>query len=48
MFEAKRLADSILLLIGGRMIEEGDAADVLERPKEDMTARFVRGENVYG
>jgi len=47
MFEAKRMADSILLLIGGRAIEKGDAADVLERPKEDITARFLRGENVF-
>jgi len=48
MFEAKRLADRVLLLIDGRVVEEGDAVEVLDRPKEDMTARFLRGEIVFG
>jgi len=48
MFEAKRLADRILFLMEGRAIEEGDAAKVLNNPKEDMTARFLKGEMVFG
>jgi tungstate transport system ATP-binding protein len=48
MFEAKRLADRVLLLIEGRVIEEGAAVEVLVKPKEDMTARFLRGEMIFG
>jgi len=48
MFEAKRIADRVLLLIEGRAIEEGDAVEVLNNPKEDMTARFLKGEMVFG
>lgn len=48
MFEAKRLADRVLLLIEGRVIEEGDAVEVLNNPKEDMTARFLKGEMAFG
>lgn len=48
MFEAKRLADGVLFLMDGRAIEEGDAAEVLDNPKEDMTARFLKGEIVFG
>jgi len=48
MFEAKRLADRVLFLMEGRAIEEGEAAEVLNNPKGEMTARFLKGEMVLG
>lgn len=48
MFEAKRLADRILLLVDGRIVEEGDAAEFFASPHDDRAAKFVRGEIILG
>jgi ABC-type phosphate transport system ATPase subunit len=42
--QAKRVADSALLLIDGRKVEGGPIAEVLARPKDPRTLRFIRGE----
>jgi polar amino acid transport system permease protein len=39
---AAEVADRVLFLSGGRVIEEGPAHDVLTRPRHPLTARFLR------
>ncbi|MBF0489305.1 MAG: phosphate ABC transporter ATP-binding protein [Candidatus Omnitrophica bacterium] len=41
--QAKRLADYVLFLYGGRLIEYGPAHEVLENPKEAMTKEYIQG-----
>jgi tungstate transport system ATP-binding protein len=47
MFEAKRLADKVALLINGSIIEEADVQDFFSNQKDDRTAKFVRGEIAF-
>jgi putative ABC transport system ATP-binding protein len=42
--QAKRIGDTAMLIIDGRMVEEGPMADLLARPQDPRTLRFVRGE----
>lgn len=44
LVQAKRVCDKCLFLKGGRLIEEGDAADMLSHPRQEMTAKFIAGE----
>jgi polar amino acid transport system permease protein len=39
---ARDVADRVIFMDGGRIIEEGPAADVIERPKHARTQRFLR------
>ena len=39
---ADEIADRIVFLSGGRIIEDGPAHEVLTRPKNPLTARFLR------
>jgi polar amino acid transport system permease protein len=39
---AAEVADRVMFLSGGRVIEEGLAHDVLTRPRHPLTARFLR------
>ena len=48
MFEAKRLADRVALLINGAIIEENGAGEFFSNPKDARTASFTRGEIVFG
>lgn len=41
--QVKRLADFILFLYLGELVESGSAVDVLERPKEKKTKEYIRG-----
>lgn len=47
LFQAKRLADKILFLNEGRIIEQGDAQEIFEQPQDQRTAAFLRGETVF-
>lgn len=47
MFEAKKLADNVALLYNGHIIEEGDVRNFFENPKNDITAKFVKGEIIF-
>lgn len=46
LFQARRLATRVGLLIGGRTVEMASNADFFERPQDPRTAAFVRGEMV--
>jgi polar amino acid transport system permease protein len=39
---AREVADRVLFMDEGRMVEEGPAAEVLDRPKETRTQQFLR------
>lgn len=41
--QAKRLADYVLFLYGGRLIEYGPAQEIFENPKEEMTKEYIQG-----
>jgi len=41
--QAKRLADYVLFLYMGRLIEHGPAQDIFENPKEEMTKEYIQG-----
>jgi len=41
--QAKRLADYVLFLYGGRLIEYGPAKEIFENPKEEMTKEYIQG-----
>jgi phosphate transport system ATP-binding protein len=44
--QARRLSDKVVFLKDGRLIEEGDAAEIFSEPKETETKEFLRG--IYG
>lgn len=46
MFEAKRLADRVALLINGAIVEENGAEEFFSNPRDVRTASFIRGELV--
>jgi len=39
---AREVGDRVLFMDEGRIVEQGDPADVLDRPKEERTRRFLR------
>jgi len=47
VFQAKRLAQRVGLMLNGRVIEVGDAHQFFDAPTDPRTAAFVRGEMVY-
>ncbi len=47
IFQARRLADRVLLLMNGRLIEIADTETFFDHPKKAETAAFVNGEMVY-
>lgn len=42
--QARRIADSAILLIGGKKVEDGPMTDVLTKPNDPRTLKFIRGE----
>ena len=46
VFQARRLAQRVALLLAGQIVEIADAATFFEAPKDVRTAAFVRGEMV--
>jgi tungstate transport system ATP-binding protein len=47
VFQAKRLAQRVSLLLEGQVIESANVNEFFEAPKDPRTAAFVRGEMVY-
>ncbi len=47
VFQARRLAHRVGLLLAGRLVELAATADFFERPRDPRTAAFVKGEMVY-
>ena len=47
VFQARRLADRVALLLDGQLIEVGDVRAFFEEPRDPRAAAFVRGEMVY-
>lgn len=47
IFQARRLARRVGLMLGGRLVEVRETEAFFERPQEKETAAFVRGEIVY-
>jgi len=47
LFQARRCADRVALLLEGRLVEVASAVDFFESPKDPRTRAFVRGEMVY-
>jgi polar amino acid transport system ATP-binding protein len=42
MHFARDVGDRVVFMDGGRIVEEGRPADMLDRPKEERTQRFLR------
>jgi len=47
VFQARRLADRVALLLEGQIIERADVDEFFESPRDQRTAAFVRGEMTY-
>ncbi len=47
VFQARRLADRVALLLDGQIVEVSDASTFFKAPKDPRTSAFVRGEMVY-
>jgi len=47
LFQARRLAQRVALLLDGRIVEIADTATFFEHPRDPRTAAFVRGDMVY-
>jgi tungstate transport system ATP-binding protein len=47
IFQAKRLAQRVGLLLNGQLVEIADTAAFFDSPQDSRTAAFVRGELVY-
>jgi phosphate transport system ATP-binding protein len=41
--QAKRIADYVVFLYLGELIEHGPAKDIFENPKEEMTKEYIKG-----
>ena len=41
--QAKRLADYVIFLYLGELIENGSASQIFENPKEEMTREYIKG-----
>jgi tungstate transport system ATP-binding protein len=47
VFQAKRLADRVALMLEGQVIELANVENFFDSPQDPRTAAFVRGEMVY-
>jgi tungstate transport system ATP-binding protein len=47
LFQARRLADRVALLLDGRLVEIADTATFFTNPRDDRTRAFVEGKMVY-
>ena len=44
---AYTVADKVMFLADGRILEQGSPAAVLTYPKEEITKNFLRGHNTF-
>ena len=47
VFQARRLAHRVALLLEGNVVEVADVTTFFENPRDPRTAAFVRGDMVY-
>ena len=47
IFQARRVADRVAFLLGGRLVEVAEAATFFTAPATPQAAAFLRGELVY-
>jgi tungstate transport system ATP-binding protein len=47
MHQAERISDRVAFLLDGELVEIGPADRVFENPRDERTARFVRGDLLY-
>jgi len=47
MFQARRMASRVGLLLGGRLIEVAETEGFFKRPADERTAQFVQGKMIY-
>jgi tungstate transport system ATP-binding protein len=47
VFQAKRLATRVGLMLNGKLIEVGATRIFFENPKDERTRKFVEGEMIY-
>lgn len=47
VFQAKRLAHRVMLLLEGNAIEVGPTEELFSHPKDQRTSAFIRGEMIY-
>jgi tungstate transport system ATP-binding protein len=47
VFQAKRLAGRVALMLDGRIVEIGDVHSFFEAPRDERTSAFVRGDMIY-
>ncbi len=47
IFQARRLADRVALLLSGKLVEVGETAGFFDNPQHAQTAAFVRGDLIY-
>ena len=47
VFQAKRMAQRVALILDGRVIEIAATTDFFESPRDDRTRAFVNGEMIY-
>ena len=46
MFQARRIADEVIFLLDGKVVEHGETEDVFENPSDPRTRQFVSGEMI--
>jgi tungstate transport system ATP-binding protein len=47
MFQAKRIAHRVGLMLSGKIVEVDSASEIFRRPKDPRTRSFVKGEMVF-
>jgi tungstate transport system ATP-binding protein len=47
IFQARRLADRVVLLLDGRLVELAETSRFFDSPADPRTAAFLRGGMVY-
>jgi len=47
IFQAKRLADNVLFMYEGRLVDHGPNKEFFESPKDEKAHRFITGQMVY-
>lgn len=47
MFQAKRIAHRVGLILSGKLVEVGSSSEIFRRPKDPRTKSFVKGEMVF-
>ncbi len=47
VFQVKRIADRVAMMLSGSIIETGTKEKVFDQPQDERTRRFVEGEMVY-